>query len=134
MIWMGRPFVLLTTVRSSAGALAFAAGSGFALRGGGGGTELTTLTLSEPTVLGVKRTECVDLVLKSVGVTSLAAELLPELLPESDSDGDEMMVVACVVDDRSEDSSETADSVSWSASGKGRSRRSCLSGIRLSGL
>jgi hypothetical protein len=52
--------------------------------------------------LGVKWTEGADLVLVSVGVTSLAPE----------SDGDEMMVVASVVEDRSEDS-ET-DSVSGS--------------------
>jgi hypothetical protein len=55
--------------------------------------------------LGVKRTEGVDLVLVvSVGVMSLAQEFA----------GDEMMVVAWVVEDRSEDS-ET-DSVSMSPS------------------
>jgi hypothetical protein len=68
-----------------------------------GGTELTAL--SEPMTLGVKRTEGVDLVLVSVGVTSLAPE----------SDGNEMTVVAWVVEERSEDS-ET-DSVSGSMSG-----------------
>jgi hypothetical protein len=63
--------------------------------------------LSAPTTLGVKRTEGADLVLvlASVQVTSLAPE----------SEGVEMTVVACVVEDRSEDS-ET-DSVSGSVSG-----------------
>jgi hypothetical protein len=60
-------------------------------------------TLSEPMTLGVKRTEGVGLATVSVGVTSLAPE----------SEGDEMMVVASVVDDKS-DVSETADSVSGS--------------------
>jgi hypothetical protein len=72
--------------------------------------------------LGVKRTEGADLMVVPVGVTSLPLALaLPLPLPplalalaltmEPESEGAEMMVVASVVDDKSEDS-ETADSVS----------------------
>jgi hypothetical protein len=68
-----------------------------------GGIELTTLE-PDPITLGVKRTDGADLVLVSVGVTSLAHE----------SEVAETTVVAWVVDERSEDSE--ADSVSGSRS------------------